>query len=137
VTKNLEYKNKLKVIAELLAYYSFTNRGYEILSSRNFTHEDIVKFAVLIFFPTYQNSQGVDVVDPTIRFTVYLGTAAQYQEITFLFDEKLIVNAIVEKYYEKSLGVFQQYLFEFSRPNTIQLFDAQFALTELLGIDYD
>lgn len=132
-----EYKEKLKVIAELLAYYSFTNQGYEILTARNFTHEDIIKFAVMFFFPTYQDKNQTDIVDPTVRFTVYLGTEERTQEITFLFEESSILQAIVDKYYEKSLGVFQQYLFEFNKPNTIQLFDAQFALTELLEVEFD
>jgi hypothetical protein len=131
-----KYEAQWKDIAEKLAYISFTNQAYEILSSRNFTHEDIVKFVVAIFCPIYQDEiTNKEIVELTVRFTVYVGESNKTQEITFIFNNKIILNALVEKIYSSEFGCMQRYEFHFDKPNSLELFDAEFYLMELLNLE--
>lgn len=131
------YLQELKEVVEQLAYLSFTTQGYEIITSRNFTHEDILQFSVAVFFSTYLNDDDDKTLDCLIRFTVKLGTLDNNQEITFLFNNKKVIDSFTEKYFKEEFGVCQQELFNFDRPNLIKLYDASFCLTELLGIEID
>lgn len=133
-----EYKNTWEGIAKKLAYISFTNQGYEILSSRNYTHEDIHKFVVTIFAPTYfEEIKKEDIVDLMIRFTVFLGDTDKKQEITFLYNDKRILEALVNQIHNIEFGVFQQYSFEFGKVSPLELFDAEYSLLELLNLEPD
>jgi hypothetical protein len=126
------YKATWKDIGEKLAYISFTGPAYDILESRGCTYEDIEKFNVIIFCPTYLDEKtNTEVVDFTVRFSVFL---RQGEEITFLFNNKIISDALVAQIYKKEFGVFQQYNFEYPRPNAMELFDAEYYLIELLNL---
>lgn len=137
VSKEKEiYLKELKEVVEQLAYLSFTTQGYDILTSRNFSHEDIIQFSVAVFFSTYLDDDDEKVLDSLIRFTVRLNTV-DLQEITFIFNNKKVVDSFTEKYFKEEFGVHQQEIFNFDKPNLIKLYDASFCLTELLGIEID
>lgn len=131
-----KYEAQWKNIGEKLAYISFTNQGYDILSSRNITHEDIVKFVVLIFCFNYlgenDNKQAVEL---TVRFTVYVGELNNTQEITFTFNNKVILDALIDKIYKPEFGCAQRFEFNYDRPNSLELFDAEFYLMDLLNLE--
>jgi hypothetical protein len=137
VSKEKEiYLKELKEVVEQLAYLSFTTQGYDILTSRNFSHEDIIQFSVAVFFSTYLDDDDEKVLDSLIRFTVRLNTV-DLQEITFIFNNKKVVDSFTKKYFKEEFGVHQQEIFNFDSPNLIKLYDASFCLTELLGIEID
>lgn len=133
-----QHKQQWREIAQMLAYTSFTGPAYDILSSRNFTHENIHKFNVTIYCSTYVNEEdSKDVVDITVRFSVFLARANvnSIEEITLGFNNKIILDALITKIYDPQYGVFQQYDFEFEAPNPIELFDGEFYLMNLLGLE--
>lgn len=131
------YLQELKEVAEQIAYLSFTTQGYDIITSRNFSHEDILQFSVAVFFSIYLDDADEEVLDSLIRFTVKLGTQDNNQEITFIYNNKNIVNTFTEKYFNKEFGVCQQEVFNYEKPNLIKLYDASYCLSELLGIEID
>lgn len=138
VTKEKEvYLKNLKEVVEQIAYLSFTTQGYDIISCRNFTHEDILQFSVAVFFSTYLDDEDNQTLDSLIRFTVKLGTEDSNQEITFIYNNKNVLTSFTKKYFKEEFGVCQQEIFNFDRPNLIKLYDASFCLTELLGIEID
>lgn len=131
-----QYKAQWKDIAEKLAYMTFTGPAYEILSSRNFSHEDIQKFNVTIYCRIFSDEEnGNDIEDITVRFSVFLGSKNNTEEITLQFTNKIIINALINKIYDGKYGVYQQYDFEFGRPNAIELYDAEYYLMELLKLE--
>jgi hypothetical protein len=91
---------------------------------------------VAVFFSTYLDDDDEKVLDSLIRFTVRLNTV-DLQEITFIFNNKKVVDSFTKKYFKEEFGVHQQEIFNFDSPNLIKLYDASFCLTELLGIEID
>jgi len=130
------YKTELKGIGEKLAYVAFTNHGYDILSARNISHKDIKSFVVTMFFATYTDDENTTEVELDVRFTVYVDAGQRNnQEITFMFQDEEILSAIIEKIHNIDFGYTQKHEWSFSKPNAIQLFDAQLTLDEKLGIE--
>lgn len=131
-----QYKQELEWIAERLAYTSFTNHGYDILNKRGVTHEDIKNFVVTMFFATYVSEDNEPEVELDVQFTVYVehGTRNN-QEITFMYTDKKILDAIINKIHKPEFNDVQKHKFTFGKPNPIQLFDAQLTLDEKLGIE--
>lgn len=131
-----EYKEELKWIAEKLAYVSFTNHGYEILNRRGVSHEDIKNFIVTMFFATYIDDSNEPEVELDVQFTVYVEHGQNSnQEITFMFTDNEILNAIIKQIHNPEFNDVQKHRFNFDKPNPIQLFDAQLTLDEKLGIE--
>jgi hypothetical protein len=113
---------------------SFTNQGHDLFASRNISYEDISKFVVVIFCPNYiDEDTNKEFVQFTIRFTVYIGD--NNEEITFGFNNKIILDALAEKIYKREYGSLQRMEFEYGRPNGLELFDAEFYLMELLDLE--
>ena len=131
-----KYIQELEWIAERLAYVSFTNHGYDILDRRGVTHEDIKNFVVTMFFATYVDDNNEPEVHLDVQFTVYVEHGERNnQEITFMFTDKEILNAIIKQIHNPEFNDVQKHRFRFGKPNPIQLFDAQLTLDEKLGIE--
>lgn len=131
-----QYKQELKWIAERLAYVSFTNHGYDILNKRGVTHEDIKNFVVTMFFATYVSEDNKPEVELDVQFTVYVEHGERNnQEITFMYTDKEILDAIINKIHRPEFNDAQRHKFNFGKPNPIQLFDAQLTLDDRLGIE--
>lgn len=129
------YKEELSKIAEQLAYVSFTKHGYDILSKRGVTHEDINNFVVTMFFATFINDKNEAEVELDVQFTVYVQHGERNnQEITFMFTDREVLNAIINKVYNSDFNDVQKYTFKFGKPNAIQLFDAQLVLDHKLEL---
>lgn len=130
------YLNELSVIAEQIAYLVFTGQGYEVLSSRNYTHEHINKFSVTVFFTSYNDEKNeAELVDCLFLITVNVQEDSAAQEINFKYDNQKVLKAFTDKYYKAEFGVYQNFPFVFNTPNLIKLYDANFCLSELLGIE--
>lgn len=131
-----KYIQELEWIAERLAYVSFTNHGYDILDRRGVTHEDIKNFVVTMFFATYVDDNNEPEVELDVQFTVYVEHGQRNnQEITFMFTDREILDAIIKKIHDPEFNDVQKHRFNFGKPNPIQLFDAQLTLDEKLGIE--
>ena len=132
------YLNELNVIAEQVAYLVFTGQGYEVLNSRNYTHEHINKFVVTVFFTSYDNEENTEeFIDCLFLITVNIQGDSGLQEINFKYDNEKVLKAFTDKYYKPEFGVYQNFPFVFNSPNLIKLYDANFCLSELLGIEID
>lgn len=129
------YESELKTIGEKLAFVGFTNHGFEILEQRGVTHEDINNFVVTMFFASYVDDKNEAEVQLDVRFTVYVKAGERgNQEITFMFKDQEILDAIIDKKHDIDFGYAQKHEWTFPKPNPIQLFDAQLTLDEQLGI---
>ena len=131
-----EYETELKDIGEMLAFVGFTGCGYEILNQRGVTHDDIKHFVVTMFFASFINDENTTEVELDVRFTVYVNVKGSNtdHEITFMFNDQNILDAIIDKKHDIEFGYAQKHEWRFPKPNPIQLFDARFTLDEKVGI---
>lgn len=131
-----KYETELKDIAEKLAFVGFTNHGFDILEQRGVTHENIDHFVVTMFFASFLDDENTAEIELDVRFTVYVNVEGKntHQEITFMFKDEEILDAIIDKKHSTDFGYSQKHEWTFPKPNPIQLFDAQLTLDEKLGI---
>lgn len=130
-----QYKEELRFIAEKLAYVAFTDEAAELLENRGATEQDIKEFNVTFFFTNYINDDGEVDTDFIIRFSVFINTSSN-QEITFVFNNKAIKEAIINKVYNSKFdnSYMQHHMFAFGKPNVLELYDAQFILEDKLEL---
>lgn len=131
----IEYEEQWKQIAEKVAYTAFTGQAFDQLSSRGCTQDDIENFNVTVFASTYKGENNCEIVDLTIRFTVYIKCGNSIDEITFAFSNESIINALINQTHKIEYGVFQQYNFQFSKPNMLELYDGEYYLMQLLNLE--
>jgi hypothetical protein len=135
IHKDLErYKDTWNKIGRKLACVSFTKQAYDFLTSRDLTYEDISQFGLTVFATKYLDSNNSDFVDLMLRFTVFLNKNNLEQEITFLFKNDTILNALIDQIYEEDFGAFQQYSFKYENLTPLEIFDAEISLLTQLSL---
>lgn len=131
------YQEELKFYAQQLAYSSFANKAFVPLVQRGLDIDAINKFTVVFFFTQKLKEDNSVYIDFTVRYTLMLEIGNQLEEITFVRLSDIYQEAIIDKVYKEKFGPFQHFSFDFNRPNTITLFDADYLLEEKLGVFYE
>lgn len=144
-----EYIDKLnklgRHLCSLILLDSEDNLFFKAKKDKNTFLEQVEKLELGFFFSNFideVNGENIITPDLIVRFTVDYKLNDIYNTnntTTVAYTNEEVIKAILNKVYDPDYNISysQMYSFEYSKPNSLQLYDSYLELGEMLGLEFE